>query len=291
MSDLGYKAAYNNLKHALMALYPEGEASAMARIVLEELTGVSALAGFFSEAQALDRLQYMEFIRIKAALLKQEPLQYVLGYADFLGFRLRVNRAVLIPRPETEELADWVLQEQGQDLAPRSAILDIGTGSGCLAIALKAGIPAANVFALDSSSEALSLARTNAGKYGLDISFLHIDILEPQAGHILPALDLVISNPPYILPEEGAAMGSNVLDYEPQSALFVTDNDPLQFYKAIARFCKRRMKPDGCIYLELNASQAGSIAGYYRSLGWETAIKADFQGLPRMLKVFSAPDA
>lgn len=286
MEELPYTKVYQRLTHSLKTVYPPGEASAMARMVLEDLTGVSAGQALLADGMMIGLSQLQNLTHIESALLNQEPIQYVLGHADFLDFRLMVNADVLIPRPETEELAQWIIEAHSTGTKHPATVLDIGTGSGCLALALKATFPEAEVVAADVSPAALQVAQKNAEKYDLDLSFLQLDILQAQPDSLLPELDLVVSNPPYILPAEAAAMLPNVLDHEPHAALFVTDGDPLQFYRAIERFCHGRLAREGSVYLELNAAQATAIEAYYQNQGWNTVLKRDFQGQPRMLKAF-----
>ncbi|WP_067035829.1 peptide chain release factor N(5)-glutamine methyltransferase [Allomuricauda sp. CP2A] len=241
--------------------------------------------------------------------LKQErPLQYILGMAHFMDMELKVNESVLIPRPETEELVQWILEDfekQSNQDAERSRsvistppndrslqILDIGTGSGCIAIALAKHIPTAKVFALDVSEDALEVARENAQKNQVDITFLHQDILapNPELGLDLDLalaldFDIIVSNPPYVRELEKGKIKNNVKEHEPGTALFVPDEDPLLFYKAIAQFSKANLKKGGSLYLEINQYLGEETKALLKAHNFsEIELRKDLFGNDRMLK-------
>ena len=237
---------YRDTIHALAELYPQGEASALARMVFEERFGMSQtdlLLGKDSNLSANDRA---ELHNIVARMLKNEPIQYVLGETEFCGLRIAVGPGVLIPRPETEELAEWITSQHTEPRPQR--VLDIGTGSGCIALALASR--GFQVEAWDVSPEALAIARSNAERLGLNVRFDLKDILHTKAAET--RYDVIVSNPPYICQREAIDMERNVLDHEPALALFVPDDDPLLFYRSIARFARTALVPGGHLFFEIN---------------------------------------
>lgn len=231
--------------------------------------------------------------------LKQErPLQYILGTAHFMDFELQVNGSVLIPRPETEELVQWILEDVASrksevrsrkpeagnmDFYPSPlTILDIGTGSGCIAIALAKHLPHAKVYALDVSERALEVARENARLNQVDITFLKNDILAPE---LELDFDIIVSNPPYVRELEKEEMKNNVKDHEPSLALFVSDGDPLVFYRAIAQFGRTRLKEGGSLYLEINQYLGEETKALLNAHNFsEIELRKDILGNDRMLK-------
>lgn len=235
-----------------------------------------------------------------AQLKKERPLQYILGVAHFMDLELKVNEHVLIPRPETEELVQWILEdvkEQHNRDAERSRsvistplndrslqILDIGTGSGCIAIALAKQLPNAKVYALDVSEEALRVARENAKSNQVDVEFLHQSILDPELDLELQ-FDIIVSNPPYVRDLEKSEMNKNVKEYEPNLALFVPDDDALVFYRAIAQFSERHLAKQGCLYLEINQYLGEETKSVLKAHNFsEIELRKDIFGNDRMLK-------
>ncbi|MBO0322502.1 peptide chain release factor N(5)-glutamine methyltransferase [Muricauda sp. CAU 1633] len=235
--------------------------------------------------------------------LKQErPLQYILGEAHFMDLELKVNESVLIPRPETEELVQWILDDLDAErsrsvistsLNDRSLqILDIGTGSGCIAIALAKHLPGAKVFALDVSKEALEVALENAQKNKAEITFIHQDILEPELAlktelglELALDFDLIVSNPPYVRELEKSEIKKNVMEYEPHTALFVPDDDSLLFYRAISQFAKTNLKKNGSLYLEINQYLGAETKALLKAHNFsEIELRRDLFGNDRMLK-------
>ena len=211
-----------------------------------------------------------------------EPLQYILGHADFYGLRLHVTPAVLVPRPETEELVEAVLAE----LATRSTrwVLDVGTGSGAIALAVKARQPDAEVFAADVSPAALAVARENAARHQLDVSFVKADALRPSfADAVPPVFDLVVSNPPYVPDAERTTLQREVR-YEPDLALFVPDADPLLFYRALAGHADRLLRPSGVLAVEAHTDHADAVRALFETAGLANAtVRNDLGGRPRMV--------
>ncbi|HEY6505327.1 MAG TPA: peptide chain release factor N(5)-glutamine methyltransferase, partial [Chitinophagaceae bacterium] len=221
-----------------------------------------------------------EFIK---RLLAHEPVQYVLNEAWFCGLKFYVDKNVLIPRPETEELVEWVISNCKFPVDTLS-ILDIGSGSGCIPIFLKRKLRKAEVWSCDVSEAALRIAEKNAATLGADVNFLLLDFLDKEKRNKLPSFDIIISNPPYI-PEKGKQqMQLNVLSYEPHTALFVPDNDALIFYKAIAEFGKDHLTPAGTIYTEIHEDQGKAVSTLFESYGYSAELKKDMQEKERMLK-------
>lgn len=270
------------LKEKLETIYESGEAESIADWTLESLTGKKRLERLQSPT-ILNEEQQVKLEQYAMELMEYRPVQYVLGESYFYGMKLFVDERVLIPRPETEELADWIMKYAHQQQLKQPVVLDIGTGSGCLALAVKKSIPDADVYAADLSEGALTVASENAGRLNLDVRFLEMDILDAGVGRGLPQLDIIVSNPPYITLPEQESILPNVLRYEPHQALFVTNNDPLQFYKAIASFSGKYLKKNGSLFLELHRDYAEDTLQYYLAKGWKAELKQDMQQQDRML--------
>ncbi len=281
---------YNEMWHKLAQVYDEGEAKAIARLAYEVrfgLTFTDLCLGKDTQLSADDQAQAAE---ICSRLLQQEPVQYVLGQAEFCGHTMMVNEHVLIPRPETEELCQWVVSEMSDErLEVRDfSILDIGTGSGCIACTLAADIPDAQVTAWDISEEALRIAAENAKSIGVTVRFEQRDILSDiptPSLHPRYEYDIIVSNPPYICGQEKDGMERNVLDYEPALALFVPDDDPLLFYRAIARYGQTGLKPGGSLYFEINPLYADALQDLLSRMSWhDIETKKDQFGKQRFIK-------
>ena len=282
---------YEELWQRLTPLYDAGEAKAIVRLVLDECYGLSwadVLGGKVSELSANDQT---ELEKIMLRLEKGEPVQYIIGVADFCGRQFHVEPGVLIPRPETEELCRMVIEEReisqkGQ--SPLCEILDIGTGSGCIAITLALELPDAKVTAWDISDDALRIASANAKALGASVTFQHHDALDSSLFTLhssLPKWDLIVSNPPYICRKEADGMDKNVLGYEPHEALFVPDYDPLLFYRAIARYATLALKPNGNLFFEINPLYADDLTQLLgKMLCYNAEILNDQFGKPRFLK-------
>ncbi len=266
------------IKHILLqGGIEQGEASALALMLIEETTGLSRTQILTVSADIPDTSQLLSRAQ---AIAGGTPIQHLLGYAYFMGMKLIVNPSVLIPRPETEELINWVLETTP---AP-SSILDIGTGSGCIAIALKRALPQAHVTALDIP-EALTIAQENARNNNADIDFLQYDILNSQLSTLNSQLSTIISNPPYICRSEADEMDKNVLDHEPHLALFVPDDDPLLFYRAIATQAVHLLAPGGKLFFEINRRFASELRSLLLSLGYtDITLRTDQFGNKRMIK-------
>ncbi|MBP8777813.1 MAG: peptide chain release factor N(5)-glutamine methyltransferase [Bacteroidaceae bacterium] len=256
-----------SLTQTLASCYSREEASSVARIVLSEGMGFSTVRIYSGKDNDLSDIEQKKLQKIVSRLLNFEPLQYVLGKASFCNLSLKVAPGVLIPRPETEELVTLIAKEcAGSE--PR--LLDIGTGSGCIAIALKKIISDACVEAWDISAEALSQAKKNASFVGVDISFRQIDILQLQPiKDIVEEYDILVSNPPYVLYSEQKEMDPQVLNWEPHSALFVPDEDALRFYRSIATLGRRLLREGGFLYFEINKQFGADIMMLLKSLGYK----------------------
>jgi release factor glutamine methyltransferase len=272
-------------------VYGDGEAQALARLIYEVRYGLTfsdILMGRDSDVPN-DELE-----QIALRLEQQEPIQYILGHADFCGRSFLVNEHVLIPRPETEELCNWKPLPLPSPKGEGAKILDIGTGSGCIAITLAAMYPEAQVIGWDISEDALEVAKINAIRNNVNVSFEQVDVLNlpsplPFGGGRGEALSLIVSNPPYICNKERAAMAVNVLEYEPHTALFVPDDDPLLFYRAIAQFGQTALKQGGWLYFEINPLYAREMCDMLRLMSYhDIEIKADQYGKQRMIRARKA---
>ena len=215
-------------------------------------------------------------------LSNQQPLQYLLEEADFRNLRLKVNEKVLIPRPETEELVDWILEDH-QNLETTKALLEVGTGSGCMAVALAKEQANFSVTALDLDTAVLEVALQNAVKYNVQIEFIQQDIL--HANSFKKEVDIIVSNPPYVLLSEKKKMQKNVLDYEPHQALFVPEDDPLIFYRAILEFAQLNLKPKGLLYFEINPLVLDQLIDLIKSFKFQHSQRMDIFGNVRMLRL------
>ena len=240
------KEAIEQLRSGLVGVAEPQEVQAMIRVICEDVFNYDPVDVALRQESELPEFAEERVADIIARLRRHEPLQYVVGSALFHGHKLKVTPAVLIPRPETEQLVDLIIDENtGSDLR----VLDMGTGSGCIAISLARALKFAQVDALDVSRDALAVARENAANLKVKVRFFESDMLAPQPA---APYDIIVSNPPYICWSEREAMERNVKDYEPGQALFVPDNDPLLFYKAIARYACESLEKGGRLYLEIN---------------------------------------
>ena len=284
---------YSEIWHRIATSYDDGEARAIARILIEELFGLSyadIVCGATEQLSADDTLRLDTAVR---RIEQGEPLQHVLGYADFCGNRFSVNSSVLIPRPETEWLVDegaklmdgCIASDETQHKAPHSPkrILDIGTGSGCIAISLKLRLGDAYVEAWDISEEALRTAQDNADALKAEVVFRKRDALRTE--NTAAPWDLIVSNPPYICDSERSAMDDNVLLHEPHTALFVPDDDPLRFYRAIAHYALLTLNAGGNLLFECNTRYAEATGTMLRDMGFEeVTVSDDCFGLPRFVR-------
>ena len=272
---------YTYIIRSLSDFYPEPEAKALAKGILAEVFRFSTLDLYDGKDRDFSEKEHAELEDILARLKRFEPFQYITGETSFCGLPLHVAPGVLIPRPETAELVDWIVTDFG-DKAHLN-IVDIGTGSGCIAIALAKFLPGARVSAWDISDTALDIARRNAERNGVHVDFKQVDVLS----HIVPAgqATICVSNPPYICEREKAGMERNVLDWEPEQALFVPDEDPLRFYRKIAEEASKRLSPDGVLYYEINQAYGHETVALLESMGYHNVeLRKDLSGNDRMIK-------
>lgn len=281
------KEAYHQLQQSLQPVYENREASNIANLIMEDITGLDRATRVIHHDESLTEAQMERYSQCREELLHGRPAQYVLGHAWFCDMRFQVDEHVLIPRPETEELVMEVKKMYADfrnDQDYHFKLIDIGTGSGCIAIAMKKYFPDWDVWALDKSDKAIAVAKTNAILLDTEIHFVESDILKEAKSDHLPAFDLIISNPPYIPTEDKKEMDGHVLDHEPHSALFVTDNDPLQFYRAIVLFSDHHLLRGGMLFFETHELYAQDVAALMEENGFENiSIKKDFQEKERIV--------
>lgn len=262
-------------------LYGPGEVAMLLRIIFEYLKGWTQTDMIMRGSDELS-----DFIAGKAdaiidRLLAHEPIQYIIGEARWYGMKFIVDRSTLIPRPETEQLVDLVVADAAD--TPDLRVLDLCTGSGCIAIALARNLRFATVEAVDISTDALDVARRNASSLRAKVDFRHADVLAMKPDP--DSFDIIVSNPPYIAEHERASMSANVIDYEPHIALFVPDSDPLRFYTAIARYAVTALKPGGWLYFEINPLYADDLRKEMEADGWvDVDLRPDFRKVIRFLK-------
>ena len=267
------------IREELSQCYSTDEIAALTRIVVMELLGVSQMTYFLKDDISLTAEQQALLDNAIERLKKQEPIQYILGYSDFCGLRFKVTPATLIPRPETSELVEWIASEA----TGKESILDIGTGSGCIAVSLDHKIPHSKVTAWDISNDALAVAAENINANGCNVAFELVDILAHQPNS--EQFDIIVSNPPYIKENEKEAMHSNVLDWEPHTALFVPDSDPLLFYRTIAEKGLILLKPGGRLYFEINRAHGKETMDMLAALGYtHIELRKDFAENDRMIR-------
>ncbi len=277
---------YSDIRRHGEPIYGSREASQIAHIIMDELLGVDRMELLRSpDAEApLSDERCREIVR---EVGEGRPVQYIVGEADFCDFRLVVREGCLIPRPESEELVRWVTAHNQE---ANLNVLDIGTGSGALAIALRRALPNSRVTALDLSTEALDIARHNAERLAADINFVHGDALHGAEHYVDGEFNVIISNPPYIPRSEADAMRCNVTHYEPHMALFVSDDDPLLFYRSIARSALLLLADGGSLYFEIHESYADDMESMLRAEGYGSVeLRLDINDKPRMICARRAP--
>ena len=277
------KELYRNFLVQLQVIYNLNEATKITDWVFEKIAVITRSDIIKNPTKELNPSIINRLNEALTKLLEHKPIQYILEEAWFYNFKLYVNDQVLIPRPETEELVEWLITNRKFQLTD-PVILDIGTGSGCISIAIKKNLPASIVTAIDCSENALEVAKKNATALGTDVNFLQLDFLDKEQWKQLPSFDIIISNPPYVPEKDKQHMNANVLHYEPATALFVPDNDPLVFYKAIAEFGKTQLNKSGSIYTEIHESLGQAAVVAFQSAGYISEIKKDMQQKDRMVK-------
>ena len=278
--------SYKQLIIQLVKLYDVREASNIAELVLEFVTKKSKIWRIINKNIELSVLEVGLLTSITEKLLENVPVQYVLNEAWFAGMKFFVNKSVLIPRPETEELIDWIIEEQNKSAQTHKPlkVLDIGTGSGNIPISLKKKMPEWSVTSIEMSEDAIEVAQRNANKLNVDIDFRQLNFLEEGNWNMLGTFNIIVSNPPYIRQSESIDMSSHVKDFEPSIALFVTDTDPLLFYRKIASFASQFLEKGGVVYVEINELLGDSTCKLFSEKGFIPEIKQDLQGKDRMIK-------
>ena len=304
----------------LSAKFPQREAEQLIRILLEDLFGIDLKRQLMEPNLCIDERQHYLLSEAVRRLMEGEPVQYVTGMARFNDLLIKVSPAVLIPRPETEELVQkigtgylschfpaahvipaeesararnlWAAGHEEESIGGGSnrqeslRIWDIGTGSGCIAIALAKQFPDAEVIAFDVSDEALQVAKENAESNGVEVTFVHDDVMNPTSDYFNQPVDLVVSNPPYVCDSERAAMEANVLDWEPETALFVPDDDPLRFYRQILALAKTQLNPEGQVWFEINERMGEEMLSLCREMGFSVSeIMLDYAEKPRFIRI------
>lgn len=265
----------------LTSLYDVGEAESFFYLILEAKHQLKRVDLALQPDIAFSETELESWSSILEQLKKEIPIQYILGVTNFYGLEFEVNSAVLIPRPETEELVDWIIQSS--KVQSKLKILDIGTGSGCIAIALAKNLPNAQVFALDVSEQALTTAKKNAEKNQVQLSFIHQSILETV--DLAQEFDIIVSNPPYVRELEKLEIKKNVLDNEPHLALFVEDNDALIFYRKIAQLARKNLNPQGQLYFEINQYLGQETLNLLQEMGFKNyELRQDIYGNDRMIQ-------
>jgi release factor glutamine methyltransferase len=275
------KAGIASIRKELTGIYSKGEIESLIFLILEKLKGYSRTQVLLANDEQLSENDQVEIGQILTRLKNHEPIQYILGITEFYGLPFHSVPRVLIPRPETEELVQWIIQENKH---PRPVILDIGTGTGCIAISLQKNIPQSVVWACDISPVCIETARQNAKLNDSKISVIEYDILNATPEVEFPELDIIVSNPPYVRETEKNLMEKNVLEYEPELALFVPDEKPLIFYEQIADFSKIHLRNQGRLYFEINEAFGTECCEMLQEKGFaEIELKKDIHGKDRMI--------
>ena len=281
----------------LEKIYGSDEANALIMILLEHYFGINRVKIAMDPELRLSESELLTLHFAVKELLKNRPVQYILGETEFCGMRFFVDENVLIPRPETEELVNKLAVTTNLSFRPKQSkvekspthisILDIGTGSGCIAISLAKLLKNSSVTAVDVSEKALEMAKKNAAANNVNVNFINDDILNPKNPELLGSkFDIIVSNPPYVCESEKSEMRANVLNYEPSTALFVSDNDPLIFYRKILEFAQKTLTPDGEIWFEINEKLGAEMKNLCIEKGFEKVeIIKDFRERDRILRI------
>lgn len=274
----------NIFRIELQALYPQEEIDAFFYELLEHFLGLERFILVVNPKLTVSKEEEQPFFEGLSDLKRYRPIQYITGVAYFMDLKIKVNEQVLIPRPETEELVDWVLKDCKVERVQDINILDIGTGSGCIAMALAKTLGGAQVYALDISKKSLEVAKENAELNDVNVNFMQGDLLNLHHGSA-PKFDIIISNPPYVREKEKKEISDNVKMHEPSVALFVPDENPLKFYEGIAQYSKNALKPEGKLYLEINQYLAEETKTLFENHNFgEIEVRKDHFGNDRMLK-------
>jgi release factor glutamine methyltransferase len=274
------KTTIQYIEKELAGLYPQTEIDGFRRIIFESVCGWSFTEQAMKRDETIPDIDFEIIKNIILRLKNAEPIQYILGETEFYGLKLKVDPSVLIPRPETEELVDWIIQSK---LRENCNVLDIGTGSGCIALAIKSQLNKSKVSGMDISESAIETARQNAGENGLEVDFFQGDILN-LSNFTDRKYDVIVSNPPYIREIEKPLMHSNVLNFEPENALFVPDEDPLVFYRAITDFASKCLNKNGSLFFEINETLGAEMSALLADFGFsDIEIRKDINGKNRMV--------
>jgi release factor glutamine methyltransferase len=292
-------AAERYIRKSLESIYPTNEAVIMADMLLEHFTSFSKGDRLMNKEADLTQEQEVAIHKGVERLLKHEPIQYIMNKCWFYGMELFVDPSVLIPRPETEELVAWIISDvraSGYNVFSRGTvdadetdllkILDVGTGSGCIALALKKAMPQAEVWGCDLSEEALNVARRNGSALDIRVDFQGLNFLDQLQQKQLPTVNFLVSNPPYIPIRDKDLMNKNVVEHEPHTALFVPNDDPLIFYRALAKFASSRLHENGSIYMEIHEDLGNDVVRLFSDEGYnKIELRKDMQQKNRMVKV------
>ena len=273
----------------LSTLYDAGEAESFFLLLLQDRRQLSRADLALQPGLQFSAEELQDWNNVLGQLRNEIPIQYILGKTQFYGAEFMVNSNVLIPRPETEELVEWIVSNSSHQMGP-VRILDIGTGSGCIAVSLARHIPAAEVFAIDVSDSALEVAMQNAQRNGVNVNFIQRDILQTKT--LEHQFDIIVSNPPYVRNLEKQEIRNNVLSNEPHLALFVDDNDPLVFYNKIAALAQAHLKPGGRLYFEINQYMSDGMMQLLTEKGFQQVeLRKDIYGNYRMSKAVIRSEA
>ena len=269
------------LSGELSDLYEEPEINALSNVIIKAVTGISKLHQLNMPERRINSEQAVRIIELSKELKKGKPIQYILGETIFYDCIIKLNRATFIPRPETEELVHLIISE---NRGYHGNIIDFGTGSGCIAFALAVNIPESTVTGMDISEDALNIARENALLNNVTVSFLTGDIFN-IGNTVVPKAGIIVSNPPYVMNSEKKSMGKNVLDFEPHSALFVNDSEPLVYYEALLNIAKKNLVAGGRLYFEINEAMGDSMVMLLTSSGYaDVKIVADINSKDRIIR-------
>jgi release factor glutamine methyltransferase len=282
-ANMNSKELYRSFLVELQTVYDLNEATVITDWVFENIASIKKADLIKNPLQQIPAAIVKKLTEKKEELLLNKPVQYVMGNTTFYNMQFKVSNKVLIPRPETEEMTNHIINTYRFEQKQLS-ILDIGTGSGCIAIAIKKNLPSSKVIALDVSEEALDIARTNAITNKTNIQCIHFDFLDESRWPELLQFDIIVSNPPYIPINEKEKMAKNVVDYEPHNALFVPDNNPMLFYEKIARFGRSHLNYNGKVYVETHEDYAKEVAALFAAASYQQVItKKDLFGKERMI--------
>ncbi len=280
-----YKETKIYIRKELSDFYNENEIRSFTKLIFEDIFNISFVNLLANEKKRINKNQVKLLKKTTLRLKKFEPIQYIIGQSEFYGLKFIVNKNVLIPRPETEELVDLIINENNKK--SNLQILDVGTGSGCIAVSLSKNLKTSNIYAIDIDLKALNIASKNSKLNNTKISVFQIDILSTKNNFTSEKFDIIVSNPPYVTHSEKKYMEQNVLKYEPELALFVNDNSPIIFYIAIAKFAKKNLTKNGKLYFEINEQFGKEIVKMLISEDFsDVQILKDIYGKNRIIKCF-----